>query len=127
MQCIALGCFTMHALNTYFHVATAKRNFRMTKCSLFCISYYIMWFLGLLCCNNTDLHTKYSLNYSSYTVYTEESIMKQVWAKNPLRCINSLFLNMYVPQVNYFLFLIISIGFLFCFREWIMIYIQYIY
>ena len=78
----------MHALNMYFHVATAKRNFRITKCSLFCISYYIMWFLGLLCCNNTDLHTKCLLYNSIFNVYTVESIIIEVWAKNTLRCIH---------------------------------------
>ena len=75
----------MHALNTYFHFATAKRNFRMTECSLFCISCYIMWFLGLLCCNNTDLHTIYLLYNSIFSVYTVESIIIEVWAKNTLR------------------------------------------
>ena len=71
----------------HFHVGTAKRNLRMTKCSLFSISHYIMWFLGLLCCNNTDLHTKYLLYNSIFHVYTVESIILEVWAKNTLRCI----------------------------------------
>ena len=66
----------------------AKRNLRMTKCSLFSISHYIMWFLGLLCCNNTDLHTKYLLYNSIFNVYTVESIIIEVWAKNTLRCIH---------------------------------------
>ena len=55
---------------------------------LFCISYYIMLFLGLVCCNNTGLHTKYLLLYNSiFNVYTVESIKIEVWAKNRLRCI----------------------------------------
>ena len=55
---------------------------------LFCIPYYIMWFLGLVCCNNTGLHTKYLLLYNSiFNVYTVESIKIEVWAKNRLRCI----------------------------------------
>ena len=46
-----------------------------------------MRFLGLVCCNNTGLHTKYLLYNSIFNVYTVESIKIEVWAKKTLRCI----------------------------------------